>query len=102
MEEPLECIEEISEGEILLSWKSTSGKQGHFREETLWLPAERRVIRRTTGAVRRLWGLLPPKAIAPKTEILELPEGTATEQQVLAYVQKHRRGWIRRRSGTGI
>lgn len=97
MEELLEYLQEDADGDILLSWKSTSGKHGHFREETLWLPAEHRVVRRTTGSVRRLWGLLPPKAIESKPEDLLLPEDVNTEEQVLAYLAKHKRSWLNHR-----
>lgn len=66
----VEQIEEIPEDmdhDILLSWKSTSGKQGYFRTETVYIALERRVVNRTIGSVRRIWGLLPPKCV--KTEV---------------------------------
>lgn len=80
--------------DILLSWKSTSGKSGHFRTETKYIAAERRVARVTTGAVRRLWGLLPPRVVEPKPEYLEIPEGITTEEELRAFVKKERRLWM--------
>lgn len=82
--------------EVLLDWKSTSGKRGHFREDVLWIPARHRVIRRTTGAVRRFFGLVV-KPIEPREEILDLPEALVTEAQVLEYVRQYKRHWIGRR-----
>lgn len=92
-----ECLYEAESDEILLDRKSTSGKQAHFLEETVWIPARHRVIRRIRGTRKRLWGLLPSKTIEPEPETLELPEEITAEKQVLAYVKKHKRSWLRRR-----
>ena len=82
---------------VRLDWISTSGKQGHLLQETVWIPAQHCVIRRSRGSVQRLWGLLPPKRIASKPEILDLPQHIRTESEVLAYVQKEKPDWIRNR-----
>ena len=91
----MEAIYERRTDEVLLDWKTASGKRGHFREETLWSPCQHRVIRRTTGAVKRFWGV---KTLKPQEEVLELPEEIVTEEQVVAYVRKYKRHWIGRRS----
>lgn len=93
----MEQIEEIVEDmdqDILLSWKTASGKQGHFRTETVYFAAERRVVNRTTGTVRRFWGLLPPRQVNSKPESLPIPEDITTVDQLRAYVALHRRNWI--------
>ena len=90
----METICERRTDEILLDWKTASGKGGHFREETVWSPSQRRVIRRTTGAVKRFWKVKP---IKPREEVLELPREVVTEEQVLDYVRKNKRYWIGRR-----
>lgn len=81
---------------VLLDFKSTSGKRGHFMDEVIWYPEEHRVIRRSRGTVRKFFGLVV-KAIESKPELLELPEEIREKEQVLAYVKKHKRYWIRRR-----
>jgi len=92
--EPIEEIFEDMNHDILLSWKSVSGKQGHFRTETVYLAAERRVVNHTTGAVRRFWGLLPPRQVNKKPESLPIPENIVTVAQLRDYVGKQRRHWL--------
>ena len=92
-----EYVEEIVEGldhDILLSWKSTSGKRGHFRTETVYIASERSVINRTMGSVRRLWGLLPPKRVKTRMEYFQIPEDITTVDQLRTYVAKHKRHWL--------
>ena len=81
-------------GDIMLSWKSTSGKRGHFMTQTLYLAKTHRVVHRTTGAVRRLWGLLPPKRVEHSPEYLKLPREVTTEEEIRAYVRQHKKFWL--------
>lgn len=98
MEYIFDIPEEVSLSEdILLSWKSTSGKQGHFLTQTLYQAETHRVVHQTTGTVRRLWGLLPPKQVEHSPEYLELPRDIATEEEIRAYVRQHKKHWLNER-----
>ena len=83
--------------DIQLDFHSVSAKQGHFGSSTTYIAAEHRVERRTWGARKRFWGLLPPKQVPPTVEYLEIPENITTEEEIVDYVEKHRGHWIRHR-----
>ena len=82
---------------IQLDFHSVSAKQGHFGSSTTYIAAEHRVERKTWGARKRLWGLLPPKQIPPTVEYLTIPEHITKEEEIAAYVETHKSHWIRSR-----
>ncbi len=80
--------------DLLLSHHSVSAKQGHFGSSTEYLAAERRVVYRTWGARRRLWGLLPPRQIPPTVLYLDIPEEITTEDALWDYVKNQKSNWL--------
>lgn len=85
------------EEDILLSFHSVSAKQGHFGSRTEYIAAEHRVLYKTWGVKRRLFGLLPPKEIPPTVDCLDIPEDITTEEDLLEYVRLHAPYWLRGR-----
>lgn len=90
-------MEEILEESqnIPLEFHSTSAKNGHFGSSMDYIAAEHRVIRRTWGARRRCYGLLPPKVILPTVEYMDIPENITTEEEIRKYLHYHRRQWVK-------
>lgn len=81
--------------DIQLSFHSISAKQGHFGSSTDYIAAKHQVVYSTWGAKRRLFGLLPPKQLPRKTEVLDIPEDITTEDALRDYVKKHKPYWLR-------
>lgn len=92
----MECVSELRE-DIQLSYHSVSAKQGHFGTCTKYIAAEHRVVFQKWGAMRRLFGLLPPKQIPQTVESLDIPVEVTGEDDIREYVQKHKPGWLRSR-----
>lgn len=85
--------------DIFMDNHSIHAKQGHFGSSTQFLAAERRVVHRSWGARRRLWDLLPPKALPEQVSYLDIPEAVTTEKALWDYVCRHRPGWVHSRYG---
>lgn len=81
----------------MLDWHSVSAKQGHFGSSTEYIAAERKVVYKRWGARRRLFGLLPPKAIVHEPAYLDVPAWITTEEQLLQFVDQERKGWLMNR-----
>ena len=79
---------------IMLAWHSVAANCGHFGSCTEYIASERRVVRKKWGARRRFFGLLRPKPIRYEPEYLDIPEGVDTEEELVAYVDKERCGWL--------
>lgn len=95
--QPGMCEEGYLEEDRMLAWESISAKQGHFGSSTEYIAARRKVVHKVWGAKRRLLGLLPPKAIEQGPAYLDVPEWVVTEEQLLAFVDQQRPGWLRGR-----
>lgn len=90
----MERVSELRE-DIQLSFRSVSAKQGHFGTSTKYIAAEHRVVFQKWGAMRRLFGLLPPRQLKPEKEVLNIPEEITTEAALREYVRQHKPGWLR-------
>lgn len=89
-------MDKIWEGNcnITLDFHSTSAKNGHFGSSTDYIAEEHRVVRRTWGARRRFYDLLPPKVIPPTAEYMDIPEDITTEEAIRDYIHYHRGQWV--------
>ena len=100
-EQPLAMAEETAlDGDVCLDFHSVSAKQGHFGSSTEYIAAEHRVIHKRWGARRRCFGLLPPKPMKYKPEYLDVPGWITTEEALLDYVVRNRKGWLMGRHKT--
>ena len=81
--------------DIQMDFHSIHAKQGHFGSRTDYIAARRQVVHRSWGARRRLWGLLPPKAVPPTEDCLDIPEHIKTEEELWDYVLQKRPFWVR-------
>lgn len=88
-------MEEIGEERqnIPLEFHSTSAKNGHFGSSMDYIAAEHRVIRRTWGARRRFYDLLPPKMLPTTIEYMDIPEEITSEREIRAYLRSYRGQW---------
>ncbi|MBQ6719457.1 MAG: CPBP family intramembrane metalloprotease [Oscillospiraceae bacterium] len=78
---------------ITLDFHSKSAKNGHFGSSTDYIAAEHRVVRRTWGARRRFYDLLPPKMLPTTIEYMDIPEEITSEREIRAYLRSHRGQW---------
>ena len=81
--------------DIQMDFHSIHAKQGHFGSSTDYIAARRQVVHRSWGARRRLWGLLPPKAVPPTEDCLDIPDYIKTEDELWDYVRQNRPFWVR-------
>lgn len=94
-----EVYEEYDEESVLLDrdlqldFHSIAAKQGHFGSSIDYIAAKRRVVYKRWGARRRFFGLIPPKVLKYEPEYLDVPEWIKTEEQLLDYIDRERRGW---------
>lgn len=84
----------LLEEDITLAWHSVAANCGHFGSSTEYIASERRVVHKRWGARRRFFDLLPPKSIQYEPEYLDVPAWITTEEQLLAYVDRERGGWL--------